>query len=1270
MNKTQSKKVEVLSKIKLPQDARNLLNKIEKALASNNADAKEKANTALDNLYNKVKQIAAKQQTEDKGQKVSEKTVVPKSSDIDEPAQKEEIVEVVNKVADPLQDAIESDPALKGFNRKATDVLRDAARPAMTSGRRVSRKGWKNQYGESKGGRVYYESRENRMDRKAPITRTTKMPWLEDGGHLDGMDFEVVEIMDGNEKIVLANQTLSDAKVYAMVKRHMGSECDYMVRDGNGMVYYSSNPNMFAKGGYMADGGKTTVVDEFGSMSFREQKDDYEMIVISKEAEKDGGRIHKDRFLVFAKDIKEAKQIAEDLWRENFGDTDLSIVKVMSDEAYRFNKMNGIDSYAKGGEVDASYSVWVRKGASDDEEVVKSNLTKAQAKKLMDSLWDKGEYYEIGMSSSLYENGGYMAKGGTLKVIKDSDKNQGRLHYERFEEAIGSFAWIIEGKYNEGILYPLDEFDRKYYSHLKLKEGEMLFRYKTERTMIGMGFPLIKINLDKMLVYFLENSDDDKNPTFNSRGTKLDYLVIEEAFYNVREFAKGGNLSQGDINKKVRQNIEQYLDDASNNGERLYVLREIFKEALIDANFGEFQDEVDEIFKGATKFVIAKDEDETEQLLHDVGQEVANACGWDRYKIADAIEYTCSMNGFSRLAPKIKDIYDSTPQKLDYIPKNEIENVTVIYKGKRYAISSNDIITGAYKFAKGGLSDSHIYIPKRDVVKVTTKDGKSITSQLNGVWVKKEYFESEKPSSDYVVISEKGAYTYIMSKPTNKQDAEKILKDTTIPRGEVGKVITVEDAKARKKVIGRKYLTQSAKKGIVVTSIKDIPNFQERLDEGKITYRGLGLGKLYNDFYDVAGESGYRIKVDGKEYYITETEFNSFSRGADGKLKVKFDAPYRKFESGGVLGQSDFDSLKKGDKISITFSSPIKRENEAQLMVKSKTLVNKGKRNEKEKITFVNLANPSGVKFYGYKDTDDNYIGFAIGDLAIYNVKKVSKMEEGGTLEDSTYLARMAEEYAEREYGKKAKPTSTTMKASKLPNGKNYYTEITVVFTDGSEKTFEQKDFEEFFDVDDYAKGGELSMGIKTEMEEHGMSKAEATKTAKDHLRENPKYYSKMKAAGLEHGGSVEFFDYSNADLEKLPYKLDKYFTKPAGTVRIPLDKIKPIRAREKGVKNANKFMRDAYDGKMEKREPITVYKSAKKGHYILKDGNSTYANAKFSGWKDIYAVVVKNEKLSTSASKTSANSVLTLAKKIRTEGEKWQDAIQRAKKMRNESTN
>lgn len=100
-----------------------------------------------------------------------------------------------------------------------------------------------------------------------------------------------------------------------------------------------------------------------------------------------------------------------------------------------------------------------------------------------------------------------------------------------------------------------------------------------------------------------------------------------------------------------------------------------------------------------------------------------------------------------------------------------------------------------------------------------------------------------------------------------------------------------------------------AKGGIVVTSIKDIPNFEERLNQGRITYRGLGVGKLSNDFYNIAGEGGKMIKVDGKEYYITDTEFNSFSRDAEGMLRVKFAAPKRKFERGGYMargGQVEF----------------------------------------------------------------------------------------------------------------------------------------------------------------------------------------------------------------------------------------------------------------------------------------------------------------------------------------------------------------------------
>lgn len=85
-----------------------------------------------------------------------------------------------------------------------------------------------------------------------------------------------------------------------------------------------------------------------------------------------------------------------------------------------------------------------------------------------------------------------------------------------------------------------------------------------------------------------------------------------------------------------------------------------------------------------------------------------------------------------------------------------------------------------------------------------------------------------------------------------------------------------------------------AKGGLVVTSINDIPNFKEENEAGRITYRGLGMGKLSDDFYKIAGEGGTRIKVKGKEYFITDTEFNTFSRDSSGKMRIRFDAPFRK----------------------------------------------------------------------------------------------------------------------------------------------------------------------------------------------------------------------------------------------------------------------------------------------------------------------------------------------------------------------------------------
>ena len=65
-----------------------------------------------------------------------------------------------------------------------TSVKKDSKIQALPKGRRVSKKGWKNQYGESEGGKVYYENRDNRTDRLAP--NFADKVYLEDGGYAGG----------------------------------------------------------------------------------------------------------------------------------------------------------------------------------------------------------------------------------------------------------------------------------------------------------------------------------------------------------------------------------------------------------------------------------------------------------------------------------------------------------------------------------------------------------------------------------------------------------------------------------------------------------------------------------------------------------------------------------------------------------------------------------------------------------------------------------------------------------------------------------------------------------------------------------------------------------------------------------------------------------------------------------------------------------------------------------------------------------------------------
>lgn len=66
------------------------------------------------------------------------------------------------------------------------------------------------------------------------------------------------------------------------------------------------------------------------------------------------------------------------------------------------------------------------------------------------------------------------------------------------------------------------------------------------------------------------------------------------------------------------------------------------------------------------------------------------------------------------------------------------------------------------------------------------------------------------------------------------------------------------------------------------------------------------------------------------------------------------------------------------------------------------------------------------------------------------------------------------------------------------------------------------------------------------------------------------------------------------------------YFDIPQGARMVSIKDITPIRKREHGVEQGRKYMALAMEGKMGKREPLSVERQTD-GSYKLLDGNSTY---------------------------------------------------------------
>lgn len=89
------------------------------------------------------------------------------------------------------------------------------------------------------------------------------------------------------------------------------------------------------------------------------------------------------------------------------------------------------------------------------------------------------------------------------------------------------------GNFEHGInrhtyeLFFLDSFDKNLVKDVPLKSDEIIYRYETDTTRAGKMSPLVKINIQKGLAYFLtDKSMDEDILDFDKRGVKLRYLNL------------------------------------------------------------------------------------------------------------------------------------------------------------------------------------------------------------------------------------------------------------------------------------------------------------------------------------------------------------------------------------------------------------------------------------------------------------------------------------------------------------------------------------------------------------------------------------------------------------------------------------------------------------------------------------------------------------------------------------------------------------------------
>jgi len=132
---------------------------------------------------------------------------------------------------------------------------------------------------------------------------------------------------------------------------------------------------------------------------------------------------------------------------------------------------------------------------------------------------------EDGMHVLAY--GKYSSFVGLYKEAKykyfDSDWSWSGLGAAQIEDAVGVFSHKDVRNYY--YMFPLSDYDKNEFSYINLRDNEGLFRVETERMKFGGFRPLVKVNVARGLIYFIEDMDVEPI-SFEKKGTKVQFMRL------------------------------------------------------------------------------------------------------------------------------------------------------------------------------------------------------------------------------------------------------------------------------------------------------------------------------------------------------------------------------------------------------------------------------------------------------------------------------------------------------------------------------------------------------------------------------------------------------------------------------------------------------------------------------------------------------------------------------------------------------------------------